>query len=52
MTELKTKQDTLVYEYNPETDKLDILWILETEDGKFYQKTKSINFRKILPEKL
>ena len=45
---LKTKQDTLVYDYNKETDKLDILWLLETEDGRFYQKTKSINIRKLL----
>ena len=48
MNTLETKQDTLVYEYNSDTDKLDILWILETEDGKFYQKEKSINIRKIL----
>lgn len=52
MTELKTKQDNLYCEFNTDTQLLDILWILETEDGKFYQKTKSINFRKILPGKL
>ena len=48
MEELKPKQDNLFYEWNKETDKLDIVWILETED-KFYQKKKSINIRKILP---
>lgn len=48
-TELKVRQDKLVYEINKEDlDFLDILWILETEDGKFYQKVKSINIRKIL----
>lgn len=43
MTELKPKQDKLFWEFNTDTQKVDILWILETEDGKFYQKTKSIN---------
>lgn len=47
--ELKPKQDNLFYEWNKETDKLDILWILEDE-GKHYQKVKSINVRKIMPE--
>lgn len=51
MTEntLKTRQDNLIYEWNVETDKLDIVWILEAEDGTWYQKTKSINVRKIMP---
>lgn len=48
MEELKPKQDNLFYEWNKETDKLDIFWILETDDGKFYQKKKSINVRKII----
>jgi len=42
------RQDNLFYEWNKETDRLDILWILETSDGRFYQKTKSINVRKLL----
>lgn len=44
MTELKTKQDNLYCEFNTDTQLLDILWILETEDGKFYQKKKSVNW--------
>lgn len=40
---LKTKQDNLFWEFNTETQKIDILWILETEDGKYYQRVKSIN---------
>lgn len=40
---LKTKQDKLYWEFNQETQKLDVLWILETEDGKFYSKKKSLN---------
>lgn len=40
---LKTRQDNLYWEFNTETQKVDILWILETEDGEFYQKKKSIN---------
>lgn len=48
-TELELKQDNLYYELNKEDpDFLDILWILETEEGRFYQKTKSINIRKII----
>lgn len=46
--ELITKQDTLVYEWNKEKDCLDVLWILETEDGKYYQKVKSINVKKVM----
>jgi hypothetical protein len=40
---LSLKQDNLYWEFNTETQKIDILWILETEDGKYYQKMKSIN---------
>jgi len=40
---MKLKQDNLYWEFNTETQKIDILWILETEDGRFYQKMKSIN---------
>jgi hypothetical protein len=43
MDELKTKQDNLYWEWNKGTKKLDVTWILETEDGKFYQRTKSLN---------
>ena len=43
MTELKLKQDNLYWEFNTDTQKVDICWILETEDGVFYQRTKSIN---------
>ena len=39
---MKIKQDNLYHEFNPETQKIDILWILETEEG-FYQKVKSIH---------
>lgn len=45
---LKPKQDSLYYEWNKNTDRLDVLWILETED-KYYEKTKSINVRAIMP---
>lgn len=41
--QLKIKQDNLYWEFNTDTQKIDIIWILETEDGKFYQKKKSIN---------
>lgn len=42
------KQDNLFYEWNYKTQLLDLTWILETEDGKFYQKTKSINVDKYI----
>jgi hypothetical protein len=41
MSELKLKQDNLFWQCT-EDSKVDILWILETEDGKFYQKKKTI----------
>jgi len=43
--ELAVKQDNLFWEWN-EDGTLSVLWILETEDGKFYQKKKTINVGK------
>ena len=43
MEPLKPKQDNLFYEWNSKEDKLEVLWILETDEGKFYQNKKSIN---------
>lgn len=43
MEKLKTRQDNLYWEFNTETQKVDILWILEIEGVGFYQKKKSIN---------
>lgn len=40
---MKILQDNLYWEFNTETQKIDILWILEIEGVGFYQKTKSIN---------
>lgn len=46
--ELKLRQDNLYHEWNPETGRLDILWLLQLEDGRFYQNTKSINLKPYL----
>lgn len=46
MSELKTKQDKLCWEWSEDLNSIEILWILETEDGKFYQKKKKINVSK------
>jgi hypothetical protein len=44
MSDLELKQDNLFWEWVD--GKLHILWILETEDGKYYQKKKILNVNK------
>lgn len=39
---LKPKQDSTYWEWTPDRSHIEILWILETDDGRYYQKFKTI----------
>lgn len=39
---MKLKQDSTFWEWSQDLNHIHLLWILETEDGKYYQKVKKI----------
>jgi len=39
---MKIKQDSTYWEWSQNKEYIELLWILETEDGQYYQKRKTI----------